>query len=311
MPVERRRKQSALADAFSVEIIWRVGSPFCNFLRRRDIGLGYFLGGAMEIFDIHHHLGSLTGGSLQEGAGWQDRDYENRVRIMEANGVTMAAILAATGYIQADGILDTMRSNDTVAAYRKRDPRRFPVACGTVEPLHGARSLGELERIKHELGLEGVVWHNRFQGVAVDHQLMRPLLKKVSQLGLVPLIHTNAESNMEAVWRLERLAGEFPEITFLSMDALTTNTNSQLALDIAKRTPNILFDTAHVRGSGYVKNFVEAVGSDRLVFGSLFYSQPASYEHCASLDEVKGAKISDQDKANILSGNAKRLFKLA
>lgn len=265
----------------------------------------------MEIFDIHHHLGSLTGGSLQEGAGWQDRDYENRVRIMEANGVTMAAILAATGYIQADGIRDTMRSNDTVAVYRKRDPRRFPVACGTVEPLHGARSLGELERMKHELGLEGVVWHNRFQGVAVDHQLMRPLLKKVSQLGLVPLIHTNAESNMEAVWRLERLAGEFPEITFLSMDALTTNTNSQLALDIAKRTPNILFDTAHVRGSGYVKNFVEAVGSHRLVFGSLFYSHPASYEHCATLDEVKGAKISDQDKANILSGNAKKLFKLA
>ena len=41
----------------------------------------------MEIFDIHHHLGSLTGGSLQEGDGWQDRDYASRVRIMEANGV--------------------------------------------------------------------------------------------------------------------------------------------------------------------------------------------------------------------------------
>ena len=160
----------------------------------------------MEIFDIHHHLGSLTGGSLQEEAGWQDRDYDNRVRIMESNGVTMSAILAATGYIQADGIKDTMRSNDTVAAYRKRDPKRFPVACGTVEPLHGTRSLSELERMKHELHLEGVVWHNRFQGVAIDHQLMRPLLKKVSELGLLPIIHTNAESNMEAVWRLERLA---------------------------------------------------------------------------------------------------------
>ena len=109
----------------------------------------------MEIFDIHHHLGSLTGGSLQEEAGWQDRDYNNRVRIMQANGVTRSAILAATGYIQADGIKDTMRSNDTVAAYRKRDPKRFPVACGTVEPLHGARSLGELERMKHELHLDG------------------------------------------------------------------------------------------------------------------------------------------------------------
>jgi hypothetical protein len=264
----------------------------------------------MEIFDIHHHLGSLMGGSLQEEDNWQDRDYANRVRIMEANDVTTSAILAATGYIQADGIKDTMRCNDTVATYRRRDPNRFPVACGTVEPLHGARSLGELERIKYELQLEGVVWHSRFQGVAVDHQLMRPLLKKVGELGLVPLIHTNAESNLEAVWRLERLALEFPDLTFVAMDALTTNTNSQLALDIAKRTTNILFDTAHVRSSAYVRQFVEAVGSHRLIFGSLFYSYPASYEHCATLHEVKEAKISDGDKANILALNAKRLFKL-
>jgi predicted TIM-barrel fold metal-dependent hydrolase len=264
----------------------------------------------MEIFDIHHHLGSLSGGSLQEGADWQERDYANRVRIMDANGVSQSAILAATGYIQADGIKDTMRCNDTVAAYRARDTKRFPVACGIVEPLHGARSLGELERIKHDLGLAGVVWHSRFQGVAVDHALMRPLLKKVAELQLVPLIHTNAESNLEAVWRLERLALEFPQLTFVSLDALTTNTNSQLALDIAKNTPNILFDTAHVRGPAYVRQFVEAVGSHRLIFGSLFYSHPASYEHCATLGEILAAKISDADKANILALNARKLFGL-
>jgi hypothetical protein len=51
----------------------------------------------VEIFDIHHHLGSLTGGSLQQEPGWQDRDYDNRVRMMQANGVAMSAILAATG----------------------------------------------------------------------------------------------------------------------------------------------------------------------------------------------------------------------
>lgn len=265
----------------------------------------------MEIFDIHHHLGSLTGGSLQESPGWQERDYANRARVMDANGVAAAAILAATGYIQADGIKDTMRTNDTVAAYRRLDPKRFPVACGTVEPLHGARSLGELERMKHELKMAGVVWHSRFQGVAVDHQLMRPLLKKVSELGLVPIVHTNAESNLEAVWRLERLALEFPELTFVSLDALTTNTNSQVALDIAKRTPNILFDTAHVRSPAYVRQFVETAGSHRLVFGSLFYSHPASYEHCAALAEVQAAKISGAEMADILGLNARRLFKLA
>jgi predicted TIM-barrel fold metal-dependent hydrolase len=58
--------------------------------------------------------------------------------------------------------------------------------------------------------------HRRFQGVPVDHQLLRPLLKKVSELELVPVVHTNAESNMEAVWRLEQLALEFPEINFMA-----------------------------------------------------------------------------------------------
>jgi predicted TIM-barrel fold metal-dependent hydrolase len=91
---------------------------------------------------------------------------------------------------------------------------------------------------------------------------------------------------------------------------LTTNVNSQVVLDIAKRTPNILFDTAHVRSSGYVRQFVETAGSHRLLFGSLFYSHPASYEHSATLAEVKVAKISEDDMANILSRNAKKLFKL-
>jgi predicted TIM-barrel fold metal-dependent hydrolase len=98
---------------------------------------------------------------------------------------------------------------------------------------------------------------------------------------------------------------------FVSLDALTTNTNSQLAIDIARRTKNILFDTAHVRGAGFIRQFVEAVGSSRLIFGSLFYSHPASYEHCTTIDEIKAAKISDDDKTNILERNAKRLFRLS
>jgi len=99
-------------------------------------------------------------------------------------------------------------------------------------------------------------------------------------------------------------------MTFVALDALTTNTNSQLALDIAKRTKNILFDTAHVRGAGFIKQFVEGAGSHRLLFGSLFYSHPASYEHCHTLAEIEHAQISATDKANILALNTKKLFNL-
>ena len=71
----------------------------------------------MEVLDIHHHLGALNGGSLQEGDGWQDRDYANRVRIMDANGVSAAAILA-----RSQAISDRLRHRR--AAARRPLPRR-------------------------------------------------------------------------------------------------------------------------------------------------------------------------------------------
>lgn len=265
----------------------------------------------MEICDIHHHLGSLVGGSLQEGEGWLDRDYESRVAMMSENQIDFVGILAATGYIQADGIMATMRSNDTVAQYQRRDPKRFPVAAGIVEPLHGPRSLDELNRIKHELQLQGVVWHHRFQGLAVDHVLMRPLLKRVSELGLVPFVHTNAESNLEAAWRLERLANEFPELTFIAMDALSGNANSQMVLEIAKRTQNIIWDNSGAHNARFLLRFVEEAGSEKLVLGSTYYSFPPSYRKNHALELIQESGIREDDMANVLALNVKRLFKLS
>jgi predicted TIM-barrel fold metal-dependent hydrolase len=229
---------------------------------------------------------------------------------MKENQVDFVGILASTGYIQADGIKATMRVNDTVAEYRKRDPKRFPVAAGIVEPLHGSASLGELERIKHELHLDGVVWHNRFQGVAVDHQLMRPLLKKVSELRLVPFLHTNGESNLEAAWRLERLAQEFPDLTFMAMDGFWGNAHSQMVLEIAKRTPNIIWDNSGVHRAGFLLRFVEEAGSDKLVLGSTYYSSPPSYRRNRELELILESGMREEDMANVLALNAKRLFKL-
>jgi predicted TIM-barrel fold metal-dependent hydrolase len=265
----------------------------------------------LEVCDIHHHLGGLTGGSLQSGQGWMDKDYETRVAMMEENHIDFVGIQAATGYLQPDGIKATMRSNDTVAAYRKRDPKRFPIGAGIVEPLHGEASLPELERIKYELGLQGVVWHHRFQGVSVDHQFMRPILKKVQALGLVAFVHANGESNQEAAWRLEKVAHAFPDIHFVGMDALCTNAAGQMALEIAKRTPNITWDCSHARSSQFLRRFVDEAGSDKLVVGSTYYSSPPSYTKDHALEQVLEAGLRREDLANVLALNVKRLFGLS
>src|SRR5689334_17976412 len=127
----------------------------------------------MEIFDVHHHLTPAHGGQRHQDAGRIQKDYESRIAMMGENKIDFAAILASPGYEHPDGIKDTMEVNNTIASYQKLDPKRFPVAIGIVEPLHGKAALGELERIKHELHLDGVSWHNKLQRVSIDHSFMR------------------------------------------------------------------------------------------------------------------------------------------
>ncbi len=272
----------------------------------------------MEVLDVHHHIGTLyhvlLGGQSDQDRMGIDDEYQRRVKMMGEAGVDAAVVLPATGYDQPDGIKDTMRVNDAMAAYRARDPERFPVAFGIVEPLHGIRGLEEMERIHHELHLNGVVWHHRFQGVPIDAQIMRPMLQRLGDLGLVPFVHLISHSSMENPWRLEHLAREFPHITFVGLDAFSGADSGRSVLDLAQRTENIIFDTAvFFSGPTFLKSVVDTIGSHRLMFGSDVYAEPSQVIATAPvlLDMIRQADISEQDKANILGLNARRLFGLA
>jgi predicted TIM-barrel fold metal-dependent hydrolase len=271
----------------------------------------------VEVLDVHHHIGSLyhvlLGGQTQQDQASIDDEYGRRIRMMDDAGIAAAIVLPATGYDQPNGIQDTMRVNDAMAAYRARDPKRFPVAFGIVEPLHGMRGLEEMDRIHNELHLNGVVWHHRFQGVPIDAQIMRPMLQRLGDLGLIPFVHLISISSMENPWRLERLAREFPHITFVALDAFSGADSGRAVLDLAERTENILFDTAvFFSGPTFLKGVVDAIGSHRLLFGSDVYAEPSQVIATAPvlLDMIRQADISEQDKANILGLNAKRLFGL-
>src|SRR5207245_1359190 len=106
-------------------------------------------------------------------------------------------------------------------------------------PLYGERGLPEIERCKFDLKLNGLCWHHRFQGSFIDTRWMWPTLERMSELKMVPLVHTNADSNLEAPWRLQRLAKEFPHLTFMGLDGLWSTDRAGYILETAKTTPNI------------------------------------------------------------------------
>ncbi len=269
-----------------------------------------------EIADAHQHVGDLSE-ALGEPMGQRlspQEEQRQRVAAMQAQGISWAVIQPAHSYLKPDGIRDTQRVNDGIAAYRAREPELFPIALGTVEPSHGERSLEELERGKLELGLNGFSWHHRLQGTFIDNPWMRPYLSRMAELDLIPMIHTNAESKLEAPWRLQRLAYEFPRLTFIALDAFFSYEQSTEVLFIAERTPNIVWDLGGPHTAGLfslIEAAVKKLGPERFCFSSnLSYMTGASKRKPGLLVAIEESSLNQQERAQILSGNLRRIFQL-
>jgi predicted TIM-barrel fold metal-dependent hydrolase len=256
--------------------------------------------------DIHVHLEPRTNDFAPFGTtdAMVAQHYEERIRYMDRYGIAKSIVSAGYRYRRTEGIGDTRAMNDMIAGLVAKHPDRFPVGIGVVEVQHGEASLRELERMAKDLKLRGVGWHHADSGTVIDHPFMRPLLKQVQALNLIPFIHTR-EKEYEAWWRLEVLAEEFPDLTFVAMSGVSTTDDRGHAMAIAKRRKNIVMDTAPVfyGGERFIGDFIKSVGAERLLFGS--DDQPT-----LTLQVIRNSSLSDHEKQLILSGNANRLFGL-
>jgi predicted TIM-barrel fold metal-dependent hydrolase len=264
-----------------------------------------------RVLDLHHHVGSLNVGLAGESTG--DDAPEPRsvhVEMLDRFGYTSAAVMPGLQYERPNGIVDTRAINDAIAAYRDADPVRFPLAMGTAEPLHGTRlAVEEVGRVADELHLDGLVWHTRYQGVAVSDRRMHELVDAATERDLPCLIHMFSESLLEAPWMMADLAKAHPDATIVVLDGFSSATQAQYVLDLADRFPALLFDTAICFPLlRLMDRFVDRFGADRLLFGTDFYADPVTYNHPAVRDELLASSLSADQLEQVFWGNAARVF---
>jgi len=270
------------------------------------------------VLDVHHHVGSAfraLGGDVDGAAGMSEevlikKELDSRLEIMDRGGVEQAIVIPGHGYERARGIADTRTENDAIAAYRDRTPQHFPGAVGIVEPRDGAASLDELTRCREELGLVGISFHTRFQGVSLDSQWIRTYCERMAELNLVPVIHAMDETPEEALWKLAVLARAVPDTPVLALDAFGSYEATRQCFFIAEVAPNIVFDTSLSYNFDFIEDFARQFGTERVVFGTDLYSQPVGRRISHILEQILESGLSDKDKGAILAGNARRLFGL-
>ena len=292
----------------------------------------------VKVFDCHHgvsnHLElsmapreqfpSLT---MQE---WLDQTVTSHMARLDAGGVDQAAIHASVGYRRSAG-LDAMRSqNNCIARYRDCSNGRLPAAFGVAEPLFADDSLPEIDRCKHELGLTGIGFHPRFQGVSTENYWILRFVERILDLGMLPVLRGMGETVEEDLWKVAHVAKAFPDSEILVLDVFATWEGSSWAYSIAEENPNITFNTALAYEFEMVAPFIDVVGSKRIVFGSdLHHPAPPTPRRgmpgdrftrvgwmvppmkIARLkDELIASSLSDDVKYDVLWGNSARLFKL-
>jgi hypothetical protein len=267
------------------------------------------------VIDCHHHVGSLEALGFKVDAGPEGADgaaveLDRRLASMARYGVDQAILIPGHGYLRPEGVADTRRINDQIAAYRDRLPERFPAALGVAEPLHGAAGIAELRRMRDELGLVGFSVHARFQGVSTDSPLVVALVRAAAELGLVPFIHAVEGVPDESIWRVEQVARAVPDTTIVVLDSFGGSEHARLAVIIAERTPNLVFDTSLAHHYMFVEAMIDAVGYERLVFGTDYYSMMPGPQHALVLDELLAGPLPPEHKSAILAGNLRRVLGL-
>lgn len=249
--------------------------------------------------DVHAHVGKTVANNIGQ-------TVDELLRRMDAAGVSEAILSPAAADRQAEGIANTRRMNDVVADAVRRHPDRFPAGFGLVEPRHEELAIEELTRVLDELGLVGIAVHPMLEGYYLDHPLrVRPLFEILDQHGALCLMHCSPDAGSgESPSAVRAVVSQYPRVTTFLGHAFLAPQQKADAIEIVREYPHVYFDVAYQSDPAMTASLVEAVGSDRVVFGS---DQPF-YELAAVRQSVMDADISESERQDVLYRNVQRIL---
>lgn len=239
-----------------------------------------------DIIDMHGHLGLCA-------FAVPDTTAASMVAVMDRIGVRSIVC----SHIQSGG-WDVIRGNREVLAAMRAFPGRI-LGYASVWPWTEAEVRAEVEHCL-EAGFTGIKVHNS-QGFPYTHPSYAPAYELVDERRLPLLLHTWGED--QVFTEISQVAGRYPNASILLAHSGSANVEGYLRM--GREHANVFLDTVlSVSPRGMVEGLVAGVGAEKVVWGSdtHFFSQSQQ------IGKVLGAKIPDEAKEQILSGNALRIL---
>jgi aminocarboxymuconate-semialdehyde decarboxylase len=274
------------------------------------------------------------------------RDIDYREQVLKQAGVDTQVITLTTPGTHIEEPASAARlarlTNDAFARIVADKKGRF-ATLATLPLCDPQASVAELRRAMEQLRFPGAMVFSNINGVALSDQRFWDLYEAADELGAVLHIHPTNPVGVEAMldYWLMPLVGFLMDTTLAAASLVFTG--------VAERFPRIRWVLGHLGGaipylaerldrgyeafadcrknisrppSSYLKQFyfdtvnfdpqaielaVAFAGADHILAGSDYPHQIGSIEKM--LESLKAIRVSEQDRAKILGGNAARLLR--
>jgi predicted TIM-barrel fold metal-dependent hydrolase len=238
------------------------------------------LGHRFKIVDVHSHIGDYPAFNVSMTA-------ESLIREMKTFGIRRAVVFSYDNQAVAEAV----KRYDELLGMAWVNPR-------TESTINFLR-----QNLKNPKFV-GVKLHPLLDGYLPDDPIIHPIVETARSVGWVILIHCG-HPPFTLPWSIEELVERFPDQRFILGHMGHGNIvyiNGTLA--VARRRRNLYLEPSGMPMHTKIKEAVEAIGKERVLWGSDVPFHDLSVE----LMKLQAAELSEDEMRSVLGENAERLF---
>lgn len=246
--------------------------------------------GTCPVIDTHGHFGPY------QGIYFPNVTAEAMIRTMDRAGVRCVICSSHAS------LVDTQRGNRQMEEVVARHPDRFR-GYWCVNPNYPDRLRQEVEDFARHRGFVGFKFLSDYHRYPINGERYAPALEYAHTHRLPILMHTWGHSSYDGPSLVGPVAERYPDATFLMGHAGYGEWDTSIR--VARDHPNVYLElTAAYHVNGIIERMVDEAGSHTITFGTdLPWFDPHYGIGC-----ILFAKITDEDRHNILHRNAERIF---
>ena len=203
------------------------------------------------------------------------------------------------------------RDHDLGAATKEltafvRDHTDRLVAIARIDPWDGDGALEQLTSAVTD-GAKGLFLHPEEENFHINDTRWRPIAERAAGLGVPVLVSTGHHCRSEA-GQVAVFAEWCPSVPVIMTNGGQLNISGlgQVDAELALGLPNVHVLTSGVYRDDFLERTVRTFGAHRLLFASFAPQFDVGYER----RRVHQVHITEDERAQVLAGNARRLFGL-